>query len=127
MTLSKVYMRVVSFFREDFFSKRLIRYPLLLAAFVNIIMWIVILIKTGASSKPIPLHVNAFYGVELVDSGLFFLNIPLVGLLLLLLNTFLARYIFRYDSFLAVILNLTSAVLQILLMVATLNIIFFNT
>jgi len=86
-----------------------------------------ILIKTGAANKPIPLHANAFYGVELVDSGLFFLNIPLIGILFLVLNIFLVRRLFLTDRFLSIMFSFTTPLLQILLTIASLNIILLNS
>lgn len=124
---SKAYNFVFSFFREDFFSEGLIKYPFYASIFINIVMWIMILIKTGATNKPIPLQANAFYGVVLVDSGLLFLNIPLIGILLLILNIFFVRKLYSSDRFLAVMFSFTTPLLQILLIIASLNIIFLNS
>ena len=124
---SKAYIVVFSFFREDFFSNRLIRYPFFASVFTNIVMWIMILIKTGATNKPIPLHANAFYGVILVDSGLLFLSVPLIGMLLLVLNIFLTRGLYRTDRFLSVMFSFTTPLLQSLLFIASIYIILLNS
>ena len=117
---------VLSFFRSDFISDRWQRYPLLVALLINIIMWIVIIINIKAQDKPIPLHANAFYGVELVGSGFRFFFLPLIGLVVTGINTIISYYIFRFDQLLPSIINFCSAVLQGLLFIATLNIVFLT-
>ena len=116
----------VSFFQNEFFAEPQNRYLWPAGLVINIIMWIIILIKIGGSNKPIPLHFNAFYGIELVGSGFLFLNIPLVGLVLLVLNFVLAKKIFLFDRFLSAVMAVASITLQVLLFAATAAILILN-
>lgn len=113
----------LSFFHDEFFLQKYNRYILGCSVLTNIIMWIMILINIQAQDKPIPLHANAFYGVELVGSGFLFLNLPLIGLILLIANIFLGRFILRFDKFLAQTIIAGGLIIQIFLFIASLNIV----
>jgi len=124
---SKIWKALASFFRNAFFIDPHNRYPLLAALFVNSILWVAILIKIHAENNPIPLHYNAFYGIQFVGPGLLFLQIPLVGLILLGLNSIIGRRVYVYDRFLSTVMCYGSALIQIILLLATISIIILNS
>jgi hypothetical protein len=118
--------RFLSFFRNDFFSYRHTRRPLLAALLVNIIQWVVIIIKTRLEVQPIPLHFNSSYGIELVGPAFWLLELPVVGLLLMALNTVLAKRLYGARPFLAILLNYGSLLIQLSLLLVLVIIIFLN-
>jgi len=89
---------------------------------VNIILWIAVLIKTQGQARPLPLHFNAFYGIELVDSGLWLFVIPGAGMSLVLMNLWLAKQVAGYDIFLARVLAYGGTVMHLLLAAAVASI-----
>jgi len=109
---------VTSFFEGSFFSDKFNRYSAASSVLINIIMWISILIKIHAQDKPIPLHFNAFYGIEFVGSGFLFLNVPLVGLLTIIVNFLLGKKLWSQDAALGYITSSASVLIQILLFIA---------
>ncbi len=86
-------------------------------------MWILILIKIRTDYRPIPLHFNAFYGIEFVGPGFLFFELPLVGAGMMVLNLFLSRMAFRREEFLAILIAFGTAVIQLLFLIAVLNVI----
>lgn len=90
-------------------------------------MWIVILIKIHAESKPIPLHFNAFYGIEFVGSGFYFLEIPFIGLVLLGINFILASKVFAMEKFLSKVMCYSTALLQVMFLIAVISIVLINS
>ncbi len=99
---------------------------MLAAAVVNIIQWLVIAGKFRFESRPIPLHFNAFYGTELVGPAYFAYQLPIVGLVFLWVNFYLASRFLRYDRFLARLCVWLTVVIQIMLAAAAISVIAAN-
>jgi hypothetical protein len=118
--------RFLSFFRNDFFSYRHTKRPLAAALLVNIILWGAIIIKTRLETRPIPLHFSSSYGIELVGPAFWLAELPLVGLLLLGLNVFLAKRLYADRVFLAAFLNYVSLLVQLSVFLAAIAIIVLN-
>lgn len=119
----RIWSRIEAFFESGFFTRRHVKYPLVSSLIINIIIWILILIKIQGEDKPVPLHFNAFYGIELVGSGLRFFVIPIVGLALFIVNLLVAKQLHRSNNlYLAVISGYGSLVIQTALLIAALAI-----
>ena len=117
---------ILSFFRRPFFASPHYRYSFLAAAFVNIIDWIVVVIKIHSQPKPMPLHFNSFYGIEFVGAAYYFLEIPLVGLITFLLNFFLAYKMFRRSAFLGAVMAYAAVLIQLIIFGSIVSIIVLN-
>jgi len=117
--------RFLSFFQRDFFVDSLNRIPLISALLINSIIWTLILIKIRAEAKPIPLHFNAYYGIEFVGNGFLFLELPAIGLAVLLLNVYLAAKVYKVDKLLARILLFGTLAVQAVLLLAAINVIIY--
>ena len=98
---------------------------LISALLINSIIWTLILIKIRAEAKPIPLHFNAYYGIELVGNGFLFLELPAIGLAILLLNAYLASKVYKVDKLLVRILLVGGLVVQAILLLAAINVIIY--
>lgn len=117
--------KFLSFFQRDFFVGALNRVFLVSALLINSIIWTLILIKIRAEAKPIPLHFNAYYGIELVGNGFLFLELPAIGLAIFLLNAYLAAKVYKVDKLLARMLLVGGLVGQAVLLLAAINVIIY--
>jgi len=117
---------VFNFIPVSFVSDAYQRTVLIATLLVNIILWVLILIKVQGGSKPIPLHFNAVYGIEFVDKGYLFFELPLIGLLVFGTNFFLARHLVKSDIFLARFINSASLLSQIFLLISVFGVLYLN-
>lgn len=118
--------RFLYFFQDKFFSTRQVRYLLLLAAFINSIIWIAILIKIRPLSQSVPLHFNSVSGIEEVNQGFLLLRLPGFGLVFLIFDLLIARFFFTRENFLSYFFLYAVVVLQLLVLVAVLNVFFLS-
>lgn len=88
------------------------------AAVANIILWAILFIKFGLSREIVPLHASVIYGIDLVGSSRNVYQIPALGLVIVILNLYLARLFFHYEKLLAYFLAVSSVAVQALLLVA---------
>lgn len=117
---------VFNFLPKDFVSDAYQRAVLAAGSLVNIILWVIILIKVQDGSKPIPLHFNAVYGIEFVGKGYLLFELPLIGLLVFATNFLLARHLTTADVFMSRFINTVSLVLQIFLLIAVFGVLYLN-
>lgn len=106
---------------QTFFKNlRNVWFQLGLALVLNIITWAYIYLKIKPTAEPIPLHYNIFYGIDFVDKGYFIYFIPAIGLVILILNYFLARYLRSKEEFGSKILVAVVPAIQAFILVAIL-------
>lgn len=117
---------ILSFFPKGFFSDSYTRGFLFGGIIINSIIWMAILIKIHGENKPIPLHFNAFYGIEFVGSGLLLFQLPAIGLVFIAVNLFLAGYFYRTEIFLSRVINCAGFAAQILLLAAAAGVLYLN-
>jgi hypothetical protein len=79
-----------------------------------------------ATGKFIPLHYNIYFGVDKFGPWYSVFELSLFGLLVLILNTWLAARYFERESALAAFLNVVNPIVQFLLLAATYFIILLN-
>lgn len=121
-------MRVfLSFFRNSFFLNRHNFYPLAAAAVFNSVLWATVLIKIHGGNKPIPLRYNVLSGIAFVGPASLFLQLPFIGLLLLLCNMLLGRLVYAREKFLGTFLCYVSLIIQIILAIAIASLIVLNS
>lgn len=110
-----------------FFSQRLVIWPLIISIAVNICMWGYILIVFPPTAEIVFLHYNILFGVDLVGPWWRLLMTPILGLVILFVNLCIAWVSYQYDRLIAVVLLSSALLMQVLLLLATYQIIFFNT
>ncbi|MBI4050019.1 MAG: hypothetical protein HY398_01060 [Candidatus Doudnabacteria bacterium] len=103
---------------KSFLRDRLIFVSLLIAFFVNIILWAVLLGKFGFAGRSIPLHYNVVSGVDFVNSSRRVYQLPLAGLLIFFVNVFLGRLLYDREKLLGYVLIFAAAAAQGILLVA---------
>jgi len=97
-----------------------------LALILNLANWVWLLIKIRPQADPIFLHYNILFGVDYVGEWWRVLLLPLAGLLIFLVNGIIAWMIFSKDKFAAELLNFTSLLCQIFLLIAGALLVFLN-
>ena len=105
---------------------RLIFVSLVLAVILNIILWLLLAGKFGFSSYRIPLHFNVVYGIDFLGSSRQIYEIPLAGLAVGLVNSFLAMQIYGREKLLAYFLTFSSLAVQIFLLAGAASLIVLN-
>jgi len=115
------------FFKEGYFSDKLILVMLIGALAINIANWIVLALLVRDVDFPIILHYNVYFGVDLTGNWKQSFYLPIIGLVLLLVNWVLSYFFYSINKKVASYLVLGAAVIvQINLLVASLGIIIIN-
>ena len=87
---------------------------------INSIAWSIIYFKIRPTAEVIPLHYNVFYGVDYAGPGYYAYVIPLVGLLILIINSIFFQFAKKSELFAARILVSVGSIVQIFILVAIL-------
>lgn len=117
------------YFRQKWLSSayladRLIFVSLAVSLLLNIILWIILLNKFGVKSEVIPLHFSVVYGIDFVGPTYLVFELPILGLLVLIVNSLLAKQLYREQNLLAYFLTFGSSLVQILLLLAGLSVVY---
>lgn len=100
------------------FKDRLIFVSVVLSAILNIILWLALGSKFGWSEARVPLHFNVVYGIDYLGKSWEIYEIPLVGLVLLAVNTFLAAKLYLREKLFSYFLSFGSVAIQLILIIA---------
>lgn len=112
-----------------FWRDRLIRYATLLAIIIHLSQWILIFVKLMPMVSGIDylsLHYNIYFGVDLIGSWKRVFVFPSVGLVFLVINTFLVAWFYKKEKFLSYILGLCTPLINAGILVALVLIILLN-
>ena len=101
-----------------FFRNKLIIWPLAINAFVLIFNSFYIFLKLRVKEDLIPLHYNIYFGVDLIDNKYQIFKLPLIGLLVLIINCYLGRLIYKQEKLAAYVLVWASLATTIILVFA---------
>ncbi len=93
---------------------------------INLTDWIIIAKNEVSANIPIPLHYNAYYGVDYLGDYKKIFVIPAVGLIIIFANIILSFLLAKKCKFASQLLIFIIPFIQILLMVATISIVLFN-
>ena len=74
----------------------------------------------------VPLHYNIHVGVDTVGPWWRIFVVPVLGLAIMLVNTFLAQYMWRRDQVLSYVAGLAALMLQLVLFTATVFIVYLS-
>ncbi len=115
------------FFRDSFWSNKIVIWLLSLNILANAINWIIIFIFLHSVDRNIILHYNVYFGVDKTGSWKQIFILSSIGLFVFITNLFLAIYFYKNKERIAsYILLLASFMVQISLMIASLSIIIIN-
>src|SRR3989344_3238342 len=92
--------------------------PIVLGLLFIFVLWVVTIGKFGYSQDPIPLHFNIVYGIDYIGASFNIYQIPLFGLIILLLNFWLARILNRREKLLSYFLLIAGYLTNAIILVA---------
>lgn len=119
--------KIRSFFAQEYFQGKIVRWLLFLGLAANLTEWTALKIFVKPVDFPIILHYNVFFGVDMLGDWKEVFALPIIGLLLFLVNNFLAAYLYQKKERIASYLLLMAALMiQLSLLVAAASVIIIN-
>ncbi|HEX9503180.1 MAG TPA: hypothetical protein VF974_02555 [Patescibacteria group bacterium] len=112
--------------KRSFVSDRITVLSLGISGLLNIIHWVILYIKIKPSETRLLLHYNVVYGPDFVGSSLYIYWIPLLALILLVVNSIAAAGFYNREKLAAHFISLASIAVQIVFLIATINLIIAN-
>jgi len=123
----KVKAELNRFLADDFFRNKIVIWLSVISLVVNLAEWILLWIYIKPVDFPIIIHYNVYRGVDLMDSWHQVFVLPLVGIILFVINLFLALYFYRAKERIASYLLLIAILmLQLSFLVASISVIIIN-
>ena len=108
-----------------FLKNKLVTIILSSSILVNLFIWLN-LFRIEKTNDLIPLHYNIYFGIDYVGEWYKLFTIPMVGLIIIAINFFLALLIYFENKFIAYILLSTALFIQIILILSSLAIVWIN-
>jgi len=118
--------RVRLFFLRPYWKDRLILTILVLSFVINITLWIFLKVFIKPGPVPLTLHYTIYFGPDLLGEAWQVLTIPLVGLAMIFINSFLGFLVYSRDKFTAYFLMGILPVLQIFLWIGAISLVLIN-
>lgn len=102
-----------------FFDKRIIYWLVILTLCINFYLWYLIYNFIDFSRNFHVLHYNAYFGIDLLGASEKLLNIPIIGIIILVVNFILAYivYIIKKDFIIPYFLLFTSLFINLELII----------
>jgi len=97
-----------------------------LAVALQTAIWVYLIVNVGPSLDRVFLHYNIVFGVDLVGPWWNLYYLPLIGFIMLTINTAFSYFIYKTDKFLSRLLNFWSVFIHIFLLIAVLLLIRLN-
>ena len=112
--------------KRSFVSDRITVLSLGISGLLNIIHWLILYIKIKPSETSLLLHYNVVYGPDFIGSSLYIYWIPLLALVLLITNAVSAAVFYKREKLAAHFISFASIAVQIVFLIATINLIIAN-
>jgi len=105
-----------SFRKQKFFRSRANILLVAIMFLLNIGNWMLLYFKFKPQTDPIYLHYNIYYGIDLIGSWYLIYIMPLVGLLMIILNTIFAVLLYKKEKIVSmVVIGITIFLLIVIL------------
>lgn len=112
-------------FKSPFWVNKFNVFLLFAGLFINIIIWGILFFKFKPNEYPIALHYNIYFGIDFIDVWYKIYLLSFIGLIFILFNSIISIFLYNYQEKLAsYFLLCTSLFIQILLLIAVINILF---
>ncbi len=98
-----------------------------MSLFILLLALMIFYVTLGSTTTPLIIHFDAYKGIDLIGGRLEVFGILLLGLMITLINLFLAGFIYKRERFLSYIFAFASLGLSILILMAISVIIYVNT
>jgi hypothetical protein len=114
-------------FSKEFFRSALVQWVTIGSLIINIIIWGLIIFFIRPVDFPIILHYNVYFGVDVIGSWWQIYFLPLIGLLILSVNTFLGYLFYQQkERIVAHLLVLATFIVQICITIAVASLLIIN-
>ncbi len=110
-----------------YFADRIINFALFFSFCVNMLIWFYIYKNKITGDYPVILHYNLIFGVDYLGDYFKAYFIPFIGLVILILNTFLSHYFYSRERLASYFLVINILIIQVFLLFAGYLIVRVNT
>ena len=122
-----LFFKLDDFARSSVGKRDLVVLVNFIASFVmNIAIWVVLILNFWGVNDLIIVQYNIYFGISALGSWQAVLAIPIIGLLAIVLNLFLALYFYLNYRIISYFLSFSTTILNIILLVAGLLLIYNN-
>lgn len=97
-----------------------------LSLFLNLCIWVWLLLNIGLQEDSVFLHYNVLFGVDLTGQWYQVYSVPILGLFLILFNAAIGWLVYDKDEFVALLSNGIATIIHIFLLVAASILVFLN-
>lgn len=105
---------------------KFIMFSFYFALALNILLWLILLIKFLNYPEYVVLRYNIYFGISDLKPWFYILQLPLIGLLVIFLNLLIALWIYLKNSLISYFLASTALFLNVALLASGMLLIYFN-
>ena len=92
----------------------------------QVFIWVYLIMNIGPDLDRVFLHYNIIFGVDLVGPWWKLYYLPLVGFIMLIINTAFSYFIYKTDKFLSRLLSFWSVFIHVFLLISVLILVRLN-
>ncbi|KKQ53617.1 MAG: hypothetical protein US70_C0001G0021 [Parcubacteria group bacterium GW2011_GWD2_38_11] len=120
-------LRLRYFFSQEFFRSSLVQWVFIGALLINALNWGLIAFFIRPVDFPIILHYNVYFGVDVIGAWWQMYFLPLIGLVILSVNTVLGYLFYQQkERIVAHLLVLATFIVQICITIAVASLLLIN-
>jgi len=124
---SKPILGIKAFFAEEYFQSSIAVWLIILSLVANLANWLILKIFIRPIDLPIILHYNVYFGVDMMGNYKEVYVLPLIGIILLLINLFLSKYLYeKKERIASYLLMMAALMIQLALIVSSVSVIIIN-
>jgi hypothetical protein len=112
--------------KRSFVEDRITVLSLGISGLLNIIHWLILYIKIKPNENNLLLHYNVVYGHDFIGNSFYLYWIPLLALILLFINGVAAAMFYKKEKLASHFISLATIAVQIVFIIATINLILYN-
>ena len=109
-----------------YFKNRIVRWSLISSIVLNLLLWILYYFRIPIQTEPIVLRYNIYAGINLIGPWYNVFYFPLAGIILIVLNFILGKFLFKRSKLIAEFLAITALICQIILLAFGILIVMIN-
>jgi hypothetical protein len=103
---------------KSYWKDKIVVNTFLFSAFLNISLWIFLFQNQKKSDYPVILHYNLFFGVDYLGNYNEVFIIPIVGIVVIFVNSILGHFLYRRERLASYFLSFNMIVVQMFLLLA---------
>lgn len=124
---NKIQKAAKIFFAREYFHSALVQWMFIGALMLNVASWIAIVFFLRPVDFPVILHYNVYFGVDVIGPWWQIYFLPIIGLLVLLVNSALGFLFYEQkERIVGHLLMLATFIVQIVVVIAVASILMIN-